>query len=109
MIQKPRKNPEKGMEKPIAREEKSGGREVEFRFQFPGAREVCLAGDFNNWNPRALQLKQGRDGSWKARVKLAPGRYEYKVVKDGSWVQEVPGAEMVPNPFGTRNCVLKVK
>ena len=71
------------------------------------AREVFLAGDFNDWNPNALPLKR-KDGSlWTTEVSLEPGAHEYLFVVDGSWETD-PAADSVPNPFGTRNSVVHV-
>jgi 1,4-alpha-glucan branching enzyme len=84
-------------------------RKIEFSFYFPEAKEVFLAGDFNGWNPPSLPLKKNREGAWEARLKLSPGRYEYKIVVDGDWMHDFSCTEMVPNPFGTYNCVLRVE
>ena len=84
-------------------------REVEFTYNAPKAKEVCLAGTFNNWDPRSLHMKPTRSGAWTAKVNLPPGRYEYKVVVDGQWAQDIPGEEKVANPFGTVNWVKQVR
>jgi 1,4-alpha-glucan branching enzyme len=81
---------------------------VEFTFNAPDAKEVFLAGEFNNWDTLTLPMKQGRDGMWKAKVKLSPGRYEYKFFIDNDWVEELPGVEKVPNQFGTNNFIIQV-
>lgn len=93
-----------------AKETPSQGRtqDVEFTFYAPAARRVSLAGKFNDWNTTSMPMKKDKDGTWRTTVKLMPGRYEYKYFVDGSWAQDVPGAEMVPNAFGTRNCVIGV-
>lgn len=84
-------------------------RNVQFTFHAPHAREVCLAGEFNCWDIQSLPMEKNKEGVWAATVKLAPGRYEYKLCVDGVWVENIPGAELVPNPFGTQNCVIWVK
>ncbi|MGD9789189.1 MAG: glycogen-binding domain-containing protein [Phycisphaerales bacterium] len=82
----------------------------------PGAKEVFVAGTFNNWDPRAQVLKQsGKDGQWGTTLDLPPGRYEYKFIVDGRWCCEV-GCDgpyngcpsCVPNELGTMNRVLVV-
>lgn len=57
---------------------------VEFRFFRAGARQVALAGDFNEW---AEQVPMRRDGEgwWVAELKLAPGDYRFRYVADGTW------------------------
>ena len=47
-----------------------------FALQAPTARQVCLAGDFNNWSTKAGAMHQGPDGVWHLSVALKPGRYE---------------------------------
>jgi 1,4-alpha-glucan branching enzyme len=55
-------------------------------FIFPAftAREVMLAGDFNNWDPKASPMRKGPDGVWHLNVLLEPGRHEYRFVADGA-------------------------
>ena len=49
-----------------------------------------------------------RDGQWAKELSLAPGRYEYRFVVDGQWVDDPAATELIPNPFGTPNAVLLV-
>ena len=63
----------------------------------PGASRVTVVGDFNGWNPTASPLARGADGSWRARIAVPPGRYEYAfVVDDGRWVTD-PVAPRAPD------------
>ena len=84
-------------------------RKIGFSFNFPEAKEIFLAGDFNGWDPQSLPLKKNGNGAWEAKLNLSPGRYEYKIMVDGAWSHDLGCAEMVPNPFGTYNCVLRVE
>jgi 1,4-alpha-glucan branching enzyme len=84
-------------------------RKIEFSFNFPEAKGVFLAGDFNGWDAQSLPLEKNENGAWEAKLNLSPGRYEYKLMVDGAWTQDFGCVEMVPNPFGTRNCVLRVE
>ncbi|MGH1347639.1 MAG: glycogen-binding domain-containing protein [Nannocystales bacterium] len=86
-----------------------------FTFLAPQAKEVLLAGSFNEWTLSATPMLRGDDGVWTVRVPLAPGRHEYKFVVDGTWCCEPPGqephadaTERVANEFGTMNRVLHV-
>ncbi len=83
--------------------------EVEFTCHAPDAKKVCMAGKFNDWNTKSLPMKKDKNGTWKIKVKLAPGRYEYKYFVDGAWAQDLPCTDLVPNPFGTFNCEIKVE
>jgi 1,4-alpha-glucan branching enzyme len=84
-------------------------RYVEFSYSAPNAKKVCLAGKFNAWNTKSLPMKKDNDGTWKVKVMLPPGRHEYKFFVDNAWSENVPGAEMMQNAFGTGNCVMNVK
>jgi len=81
---------------------------IKFSFNFPEAKEVFLAGDFNGWDIQSIPLKKNGKGAWEAKLNLFPGRYEYKLMVDGAWVEDFGCTEMVFNPFGTHNCVLRV-
>ncbi len=83
--------------------------EVEFTFFAPNAKKVYIAGKFNNWSTKTMPMKKGKDGTWRIKIKLPPGSYEYKYFADDAWVQNIPGAALVPNPFGTYNYVMTVK
>lgn len=78
---------------------------VEFSFYAPEAMEVLVAGEFNGWDSRSLPMKRDKSGTWKVKVKLPPGRYEYKFFKDNCWVEGALSGEKAPNPFGTQNLV----
>ena len=87
---------------------KKGKTTVEFIFRAPEAKTVFLAGEFNHWDIQALPMNKNRDGIWRAKVELASGRYEYKLFADNAWVEDIPDAERVPNPFGTKNFVIGI-
>ena len=103
-----KKKEKKKKEKAPLPSKKKGDGEIKFVFLAPEAGEMYLTGDFVQWNPKLIPMKKGKDGLWKAKVLLPPGRYEYKFIMDGQWVQDIPGAERVPNPFGTENGVIQV-
>ena len=81
---------------------------MEFTFHAPEAKKVYIAGTFNDWNTKSMPMKKDKDGTWRIMVKLSLGKYEYKYFVDGMWVQDMPGAELAPNPFGTNNCVISI-
>ncbi len=49
-----------------------------------GAKNVMLAGSFNNWSPTAQRM-QLTDSGWIAYIKLSPGKYWYKFIIDNNW------------------------
>lgn len=81
---------------------------VEFKLLAPAAKKVSLAGSFNNWKPKAT-LKKSLKGDWSAKINLKPGRYEYKFVVDGNWINDPSSPQAVGNPFGTQNSVIEIK
>jgi len=87
----------------------STSNEIEFTYHAPDAKNVCVAGKFNDWNTKSLPMKKDKDGTWKIKVKLAPGKYEYKYFVDGAWAQDLPCTNLAPNPFGTFNCEIKIE
>jgi 1,4-alpha-glucan branching enzyme len=75
-----------------------------------GAKDVTLVGDFTDWQARPLIMDRmkPRSRTFAAAISLPPGRYEYKFIVDGEWVED-PKAESVPNEFGTRNSVVTIE
>ena len=71
-----------------------------------GAKEVCLAGDFNDWEPQAM--KRQKDGRFMLDVKLPAGSYEYRFIADGHWLTDPDHSHWTPNPFGSFNSVAQV-
>ena len=61
--------------------------------------------DFNDWSDTARPLKKDAKGVWKTTVTLAPGRYAYRFLIDGEWVNDPNCDEEVPNDYGSHNCV----
>jgi 1,4-alpha-glucan branching enzyme len=97
-------------EKSVQREmTKKNEKKVEFSFHGSEAKEVFLAGEFNHWDIRSMPMKRSKDGNWKVQASLLPGRYEYKFFADHQWVEDLPGKDMISNPFGTQNFILWVR
>ena len=77
----------------------------QFDFLAPNARQVSLAGNFNNWDPEAGPMQKGPDGVWRLNVDLNPGRHEYRFVADGLWCDDPAARQRTANSLGTENCV----
>jgi 1,4-alpha-glucan branching enzyme len=82
---------------------------VKFVLDWPGAREVFLAGDFNGWDPAARRMRRapGRRDRFVTFLELPPGAYQFKYVVDGEWVC-CPTLPRVPNEVGNDNSVIEV-
>ena len=81
---------------------------IRIEFKHPTATEVAIAGTFNDWRPDATLMIRVPDGRWFKDLTLAPGKYEYRIVVDGSWIADPGATETAANPFGEVNPVLKV-
>ena len=82
---------------------------AEFKLYAPQAKKVSIAGNFNNWDAKALPAKKDTKGNWTAKVSLKPGKYEYKFVVDGSWQMDPCCMSRVGNSFGSQNCLAEIK
>jgi len=63
---------------------------VRLIFDDPGARQVAVVGDFNQWAPSATPLRQdAASRRWSAVVALHDGDHRYAFVVDGTrWVPD---------------------
>ena len=82
---------------------------TEFRLYAPQAKRVRLAGTFNNWNARTLCAKKDSGGNWIVKVNLKPGRYEYKFVVDGNWLNDPRCTWFAPNSYGSQNSIIEIR
>ena len=76
-----------------------------FEFHNSAATAVFIAGSFNDWHPAATPMLLLGDGRWLKDLALPPGRYEYRFVADGQWLDDPNANETVPNPLGGTNAV----
>lgn len=83
-------------------------RTVRFEVDIPKARNISVAGTFNDWDPADTPLVFIGGTKWFKDLLLAPGRYEYRFVVDGKWVDPPHAKAYVPNPHGGRNAVVEV-
>lgn len=74
-----------------------------------GVRKVFLAGTFNVWSAGERRMIKTKDGSFRARMALEPGRHEYKFVVDGEWVNDPQAPGEIRNACGTTNGVVVVE
>lgn len=86
--------------------ERRGPDTVVVRFKMPGAQNVAIAGNWNQWTPAPLQAVA--PDIWEAALHLAPGTYYFNLVVDGTeWV--VPASvAVIPDGMGGMLAVLNV-
>ncbi len=83
--------------------------DVEFRFFRPDARQVCLVGDFNDWNPSVLPMRKGNHGCWTCRLRLDPGVYRFQYLADGKRYLDFAAFGVERGPLGGWNSVVVVE
>lgn len=77
----------------------------------PGARQVALVGDFNDWDQGATPLvRVAGNGMWTVEVPLEAGRYAYAFLVDGQhWVADPGAPRAVGDDFGRPSSVVTVR
>jgi hypothetical protein len=71
-------------------------------------KHVLVTGDFSDWSHEGLPMKSLGDGRFRATLRLAPGNYEYRLIVDGTWSDDLDALRRVSNPFGGENAILEV-
>ena len=72
---------------------------------YPNAKQVIVAGDFNQFNPEMLVMKKEGD-AWVMPVHLTLGKHIYKYIVDGEWIIDPGNRFWEQNEYGTGNSVL---
>ncbi|MCK9294857.1 MAG: isoamylase early set domain-containing protein [Desulfobulbaceae bacterium] len=81
---------------------------TEFSLTAPEAKQVFIAGDFNDWNASEHAMRKFKDGKYSKMLKLKPGRYEYQFIVDGQWWTDPANPNRQPNSFGSENSVIEI-
>ena len=69
-------------------------------FLVPGASNVSIAGEWNDWTPVALERVD--ETRWRANLALSPGAHRFSLVVDGRrWIVP-PGVASLPDDMGGR-------
>ncbi len=88
---------------------KAAEKSVTFTVRADAGKSVYVAGCFNQWNPTGKKMTDKKnEGVYTTSIKLAPGRYEYKFVIDGTWCADPENLDFVQNEHGTLNSVIVV-
>jgi len=69
--------------------------------EVPDAEEVNIVGEFNNWEQDANQMKQLKDGTFKAVLEVEPGNeYQFRYLIDGeNWKNDADADKYSQTPF----------
>lgn len=84
--------------------------DIHFVYHDPRARSVAVIGDFNDWQPGALEMVECVSGVWRAILpEPTPGEYEYKFLVDRDrWLDDPENGLKRPDGYGGFNSVLLV-
>lgn len=93
----------------LLQEAKQRQRNINFSFLAPEAGNVYVVGDFNKWTIDEMALaRRSPEGVWNKSVTLKPGRYRYKFVVDGTWVEDPNNNIVEQNTFGGKDSILDI-
>ena len=93
----------------VSKKDASGRCGVEFFTPGEAGLHFMLAGSFNDWEPEQTVMEyDALRGGYAVTLKLAPGEYEYKFVRDDAWLPDDGNPNFTSNDFGTLNSVVKV-
>jgi 1,4-alpha-glucan branching enzyme len=81
------------------------GHTARVTFFRPGAEQVFLAGDFNQWRQGDLAMKRGLDGYWSALLSLPAGEFKFRYLADGEWFVDYAAFGLEPGPHGLDSLV----
>jgi 1,4-alpha-glucan branching enzyme len=85
-------------------------KEVTFGMEASAAKDIYVAGDFNDWKINdESRLARAENGWWEKRVRLPHGRYRYKFVVDGEWTEDSKNQAREINAFGSFDSVMEIK
>ena len=82
--------------------------EVVFSVFAPEAKEVYVAGDFNGWELDDDSRMINHNGTWSRKMNLDSGRYHYRFIIDGRWIEDFNNPKREMNPFGQLNSLLEI-
>ncbi len=72
---------------------------------YPTAKQVYVAGAFNDWNPRSVPMTKTATG-WSATVALQPREHAYKFIVDGTWITDPTHSLTADDGAGHTNSLL---
>ena len=83
--------------------------EVMFSVSSPEAKDVFLVGEFNNWQINESGRMTQNNGTWSKRVNLNAGKYRYRFVIDGNWIEDSSNPLKETNPYGSVDSLVEIK
>jgi hypothetical protein len=82
---------------------------MRFSYNDPEAKQVYVAGSFNNWHKEQIPLTDSTgNGLWVGALPIKPGLYEYMFYVDGKWVTDDRAGRFKDDGFGRKNAILQL-
>ncbi|WP_353780028.1 hypothetical protein [Winogradskyella sp. 3972H.M.0a.05] len=75
---------------------------------YKSAKEVILAGDFNDWSEQEFRMRR-TDSGWAYTTFLSGGKHHYKFIVDGSWITDPDNPVREYDGKGNINSVYMVR
>lgn len=82
---------------------------IEFVYEGAAAKNVAVAGSFNNWSASSHRLEKDKSGLWKTALPLGKGKYQYKFVVDGEWKEDPSNPQNSEDGHGGKNSAIEVR
>jgi chromosome partitioning protein len=82
--------------------------EIMFSIFAPEAKDVYLVGEFNNWQINDSGRMMQNNGTWSKNIKLNSGKYRYRFVIDGNWVEDTSNPLKEVNPYGSVDSLVEI-
>jgi len=83
--------------------------EITLSVNAPDAKEVYVAGEFNDWKLDENSRMEKNNGCWSKNINLGNGKYRYRFVIDGNWSEDPANPLKQLNAYGTMDSLLEVK
>ena len=81
--------------------------EIIFSVFAPEAKDVVVAGEFNNWNPEDGRMTKN-NGTWSKKLNLISGKYRYRFIIDGNWMEDSSNPLKEVNPYGSVDSLIEI-
>lgn len=82
--------------------------EVMFSVSVPGAKDVFVTGDFNDWKLDNNSRMELDNGAWRRKISLTKGKYRYRFVVDGNWIEDPSNSVKEMNPYGQMDSLIEI-
>lgn len=82
--------------------------EVMFSVFAPEAKDVYLVGAFNNWHLNESARMNQNNGTWSSKINLGSGKYRYRFVVDGNWIEDSSNPLKEVNPYGSVDSLVEI-